>query len=170
MTTIDKQQNSGPGPVAGEPAPIGGNGAEPPDSNAQGTGTTPDEIPDDGAPDDGGHGNREVKLRKRAQAAEADRDELRDILARTRQAIVDKALSDAQLDPRLLAAAGHDVDSLIGDDGLIDPAALHDTIAAVAEEFRLPKPPNPLRPNPQQGIGSGPPAGGSSWSNALKGR
>jgi hypothetical protein len=110
-------------------------------------------------------GRGEAKQRRRAQKAERERDELADALARTRQSIVDKAVSAAHLDPRLLTAAGHTVDTLVGDDGLIDHDALAEAITTTKREFRVA---NGLQPNPQQGHVGGQGRSPASWSKALK--
>jgi hypothetical protein len=120
----------------------------------------------EGDDDQDGAGRGEAKQRRRAQKAERERDELRDTLQRTRQSIVDKAVQTSGLDPRLLAAAGHTLDSLVGDNDLIDHAALADAVTATKREFRVS---NGLQPNPQQGHGGGVQARGeASWSKALK--
>lgn len=122
-----------------------------------------DDGDDDGDQDSGGRG--EARQRRRAQRAERERDELRDTLQRTRQAVVDNAVSAAHMDPRLLAAAGHTLDSLVGDDGLIDHDTLAEAITATRREFRVS---NGLQPNPQQGRVGGQGRGTASWSKALK--
>lgn len=129
---------------------------------------TPPSEPDD--QDDGGSpGNEAKRYRLRLREAERERDVLRDILERTRQSIVDNAVGAAGLDPRLLTAAGHKLDSLVGDDGLIDAAKLSEAVAATAREFRIaPKGRRP-QPNPQQGSYGPPPRGQASWGKALKG-
>lgn len=145
--------------VAGQTGPDEGQG------EGDDTGTDDDQDQeDDGDQDAGGRG--EAKQRRRAQKAERERDALADTLARTRQSIVDRAVSAAGLDPRLLTAAGHTADSLVGDDGLIDHDALADAIAATKREFRVS---NGLQPNPQQGHAGGHGRAPESWSKALKG-
>lgn len=124
----------------------------------------------DDTDDHGSRSNREKRYRLRLRDAERERDEARDLLARTRATIVDNTVTAAGVDPRLMAAAGHTVDTLLGDDGLIDAAKLADAITATAREFRVP--PLPTRPAPvlQQGHtnGGGTP-GKSSWAGAIKG-
>lgn len=157
---------------AGDSAPGSANGNQTPTSE-------PDERPeaeqddtaDQDADRDGGNPANEAKrYRLRLRDAERERDELRDTLERTRAAIVDNAVQAAGLDPRLLAAAGHTVDTLVGDDGLIDPAKLSEAVTATAQEFRVPPKGRPPQPNRQQGTGGGQPRDSASWSKALKSR
>lgn len=125
--------------------------------------------PDDDQPDQGGNSNSEArKYRLRLRETERERDQLRDTLERTRRSVVDHAVTAAGLDPRLLTAAGHSTESFIGEDGLIDHAALTSAITKTAEEFKVNRP--RLTPNPQQGTGGAPPRRTSSWSEALKAR
>ena len=116
--------------------------------------------------DDGNPNYREARYRVERNEARAERDELRDSLERTRQSIVDNAVQAAGLDPRLLSAAGHSVDTLVGEDGLIDRSALAEAIAATKREFRV----SPgLLPNPQQWGYSGPArlSASESWTKAF---
>ncbi|BBX33934.1 hypothetical protein MMAG44476_23132 [Mycolicibacterium mageritense DSM 44476 = CIP 104973] len=167
------QQDSAPVVQAGHPSPASTDEEHPPASEADTDRDDTDDT-DDGNAD--GKGNREAaKLRKRAQKAEAERDEARtqrdaaqDMLTKTRQSIVDTAVHAAGVDPRLIAAAGHTVETLVGEDGLIDHDKLSAAIAETAREFRVPPKSRPPQPNRQQGTGSGQPHGQSSWSSALK--
>lgn len=131
---------------------------------------TPTGEHDDGQDDadDGDQlGNEAKRYRLRLREVERERDELRDTLERTRQAIVANAMRAAGLDGRLFAAAGHTVDTMVRDDGLIDHDALAEAITNTAREFNI-KRPGKLIPNPQQGSGSGgQPRGETSWSKAL---
>lgn len=140
-------------PPPGEPAPTSDDDTETPGSEPDG---------------DGGNGGREAaKYRRRLRETEAERDQLADTLARTRQSIVDNAVQAAGLDPRLLGAAGHSLDSLVGKDGLVSHDKLAEAISTTAQEFGLNRP--GLRANPQQGRG-GPQSGTTaSWSEALRG-
>ncbi|OHV03889.1 hypothetical protein [Mycobacterium talmoniae] len=96
-----------------------------------------------------------AKLRTRAKTAEAERDQANELLARTRQSIVDDALTTAGVDPRLLTAAGHSIESFIdADTGLIDRDQLAEAIEAVRDEFKLPR---GFTPNRSQGAGGQPP-------------
>jgi hypothetical protein len=110
----------------------------------------PQDAADD--PDDG----KSSKLRKRAQAAEQERDELADTLTRTRQAIVDRALGEAGLNKRLLTAAGYTLDSLVDDEsGLISSDKLSAAVDEAVREFGVtPKSRRPA-PNPLVGRGGG---------------
>lgn len=112
--------------------------------------------------------NEAKRYRLRLRETERERDALQQLLDRTRQAIVDHAVSAAGMDPRLMTAAGHTMETLVGDDGLIDHDALSAAIDTTAREFRVP--PSGLTPNPQQGSGGGPMSTATSWSKALKGK
>jgi hypothetical protein len=105
-------------------------GETPTAAETESTAEEPDEV-DDAA--DENLNNREARYRVRAKKAETERDAANDLLKRTRQAVLDHAAAEAGLDPRLLAAAGHTIDSLVGQDGLIDPAA----VAAAVEGTRI---------------------------------
>jgi hypothetical protein len=111
---------------------------------------------------DGKGGNAEAaKWRKKLRDAEkehetaiaaltAERDGLSDTLTRTRQSQIDARLAETGLEMRVLTAGGHTVDSLLGDDGLIDndrlTAAVNESLAA----FNRPRRPSP---NPLVGRG-----------------
>ena len=95
-----------------------------------------------------------AKYRERLREAESERDLANELLTRTRQSVVDDALTAADIDPRLLAAAGHSVESLINpESGLIDRARLTEAIEAVRDEFKIPR---GFTPNRSQGAGGEP--------------
>jgi hypothetical protein len=153
-------QHHSPDVQAGDPPPAGTNTDDPPASNAPDT-DNPNDTDDDGNPN-----HEAARWRRRLRESEqqvTERDqtitELRDTLERTRQSVVDNAVAAANLDPRLLVAAGHTVDTLVGDDGLIDHERLSQAIAATAEQFRVRRTP---APNPQQGTGSHHPGASTS--------
>ncbi|CKI51625.1 hypothetical protein LTT02_21885 [Mycolicibacterium smegmatis] len=159
--TPARQDNPPDSHTAGENAPTGTDDDHTPTSELDETTQNQDE---------GGRANREARYRRERNEARRELDELRDTLQRTRAAIVENAVQAAGLDPRLLTAAGHTVDSLVGDDGLIDGTKLSEAVTATAREFRVPPKGRPPQPNRQQGTGSGQPPGKASWSKALKGR
>ncbi|MGV0777723.1 hypothetical protein [Mycolicibacter kumamotonensis] len=161
----DQQHDSLSDDQAGDPAPASTDDNRTPASERDDD--TADDQDDD--QDDGSRSNREKRYRLRLRDAERERDELRDTLTRTRQAIVDTAVQAVGLDPRLLAAAGHTLDTLVGDDGLIDPAKLSEAVTVTAREFRITPKGRPPQPNRQQGTGSGQPPAKSSWADAIKG-
>lgn len=123
----------------------------------------------DGNQDDAKIGNEAARYRRRLREAERERDELRDTLAKTRQSIVDNAVAAAGLNPRLMVAAGHTLDTLVGDDGLIDHGKLSEAITNTAQEFNVAPKGRPPQPNPQQGRPGPPAKSEASWSSALKG-
>lgn len=95
---------------------------------------------------DGRRPNKEANLRRRAQAAEAERDQLRDQLDATRQSIVEDIARSMRLDARLLAAGGHEVAEFLDDDGHLDRGAVVEALRGVAQEFGVHRgiAPNPL--------------------------
>ncbi|MGV0849461.1 hypothetical protein [Mycolicibacterium phlei] len=159
--TPARQDNLPESQTAGENEPTGTDDGQTP------TGESDEPTQDQ---DEGGRPHREARYRRERNEARRELDVLRDTLQRTRAAIVENAVQAAGLDPRLLAAAGHTVDSLVGDDGLIDPEKLSEAVIATAREFRVRPKGRPPQPNRQQGTGSGQPPGKASWSKALKGR
>lgn len=166
---IDQQHDLPPDDqAAGHPAPASTDDDRTPASE-QDADTADVQDDDDDDQDDGSRSNREKRYRLRLREAERERDELRDTLTRTRRAIVDNAVQAAGLDPRLLAAAGHTLDTLVGDDGLIDPGKLSEAVTVTAREFRITPKGRPPQPNRQQGTGSGQPPAKSSWADAIKG-
>lgn len=114
----------------------------------------------------GGRRSREAGLRRRAQAAEAEVDQLRGQLTTLRRQVVEDIAADAGVDPRLLIAAGHDMNAFIGEDGTVDRAAVAAACASAAAQFRVPPRPRRPAPNPQQGGGS-PPIGGRPLRDVI---
>jgi hypothetical protein len=170
---VPAQQHDSEVDVAGENAPASADeNGSPAGESGNDTGDEADNTDqDDDQDDDDQSGSaRERRYRLRLRQAERERDELRDTLDRTRQSIVDNAVNAAGVDPRLMVAAGHTVDTLVGDDGLIDAERLSQAITHTAAEFRVTPKGRPPAPNVQQGHGSQPPASKSSWSGALKGK
>ncbi|MCG7583678.1 hypothetical protein [Mycolicibacterium sp. OfavD-34-C] len=175
MTTTDTDTARGDAnDQAGHPGPASDDDNRPPVSepgSQDDDGAEDDADDQDDDTDDGSRTNREKRYRLRLRDAERQRDEARDLLARTRQAIVDTAVTAAGVDPRLMVAAGHTVDTLLGEDGLIDPDKLAEAIAATGWEFRVTPKGRPPQPNPAQGHQSGQLGGlgKSSWAGAIKG-
>jgi len=96
----------------------------------------------------GGRRNREAHYRRRAQAAEAERDQLRTQIDALRQDAVNGIATAAGVDPRLLTAAGHQLTDFLTDDGRVDRTTVTEACAKAAAEFGV----RPgLRSNPQQG-------------------
>lgn len=103
----------------------------------------------------GGDDGKAAHLRKRAQDAEAARDLLADQLTRTRQTIVDQALTARGFDnERVRAAANVDVESLVDEEtGLLDAGRLAAAIEEAAGDLGV-KPPS-RRPLPLPHVGRG---------------
>ncbi|AKK28206.1 hypothetical protein [Mycobacterium sp. EPa45] len=110
--------------------------------------------------------NEAARYRTRLRAAEADLAEARitaewliaesrDMIDRTRQAVIDRELGRAGLDPALLTAAGHTTDTLLDDSGLIDHDKLTAAVESTIAQFRVDIPGRPRRPDPVGAVGRG---------------
>lgn len=75
---------------------------------------------DDGTGDD----RQAAKLRKRAQVAEGERDQLRDQLAALQRQQVDQQVTAAGIKPAAIWAAGTELAELLADDGTINAEAV----------------------------------------------
>ncbi len=100
-----------------------------------------------------------------------ERDSLAELLARTRESIVDQALTAADIDPRLFTAAGHTIDGLLAADELIDPEKLNDAVT----DTRAMQTPPARRPAPNPLVGGGSDAepaesGKEVWARAFGAR
>jgi hypothetical protein len=102
---------------------------------------------------------------QRLESASATISGLQDTLARQRQAIVNSALENVGLHPDLLAAAGHTMDSLLDDDGLLHWSRVSEAINATIVKFDV-TPRRAVKPNPQQGKPSCEPPT-ATWSRLL---
>lgn len=159
MTTKD---NAGQGQPDADAGSVNDDSSPPGDGHDDDQG---DDDQDDGKGD--GKASGEAKrYRLKLRAAEKERDELAELLGRTRQAIVTGATEAAGLTQRHIAAAEISVENLLTDDGLIDADKLADAVNAAVAEFGIRRPP---APNPQQGRPGGPAHDKASWSQALKG-
>lgn len=116
-----------------------------------------------------------VRLREtETKLTEADtaRQAAVDQLTRQRQAIVDATLSAAGLDPALLTAAGHTVNDLLDDDGLVDTGKLAEAANEAVTRFNV-QPRRGVQPNRQQGtpsMGSDSTTWGKLLGDAARGR
>lgn len=132
-----------------------------------------DDQRDDDA-DDQDDGDDKSKASRQAARYRTERNEARDELAASRlllatqqSAIIDAAISAAGYDRRLFDAAEIELDQLVDDRGVVDPAKVTATVARVAAEFHV-QPQRRPRPTPGQGSGgSGP--GASTWASVLGG-
>lgn len=107
---------------------------------------------DDVLQDDPDDDAKSSKLRKRAQAAEQERDQLAATLTATRQAIVDRALTEAGMDTRMLSVVGVELNDLVDEgSGLVDAGKL----AAVIDQAQQVVTPKSRRPAPNPLVGRG---------------
>lgn len=114
---------------------------------------------------DGENPRAEIRYRRQLRAVQADLASVTARLEQQQQSIVDTIATARGVDPRLLRAAGHTLESLSDERGVIDQAAVLDAVAAVVREFRIAQ---PVKPNPQQGKPSAS-FGGATWAEALRG-
>ncbi|ABM13328.1 hypothetical protein [Mycolicibacterium vanbaalenii] len=171
MTVDTGQQDTQAG--AGDPAATGPTPPEPPasDTPPAGDADQDDDTDDQGDDDQGdqvGRRNREAQYRRRAQAAEAERDQLRGQLdALHRQIVGNVARAYGLDDVGLLEYRGHELSSFIGDDGTVDTAKIIEATADTIKHCNIAPQRRPVKPNPQQGA-YGTPAGGSGLKEVLK--
>lgn len=162
---------------AGDPASTGPTPPEPPASEARpagdaeqspGVGDQDDDADDQGDQgDQGGRRNREAQYRRRAQAAEAERDQLRGQLDTLHRQIVGGiATAHGLPEVGLLESAGHELSSFIADDGQVKAPELIEAVQATISRYNI-TPKSRPRPNGQQGS-YGTPAGGSGLKDVLK--
>lgn len=154
MTVESAQSNPQAG--AGEPDRASAAPAEPPASDTQGD-TPADPADQDTELDDqddepGRRRNREAQYRRRAQAAEAERDQLRGQLdALHRQIVGNVARVHGLDDVGLLEYRGHELSSFIADDGTVDIDRILQATAETIKHCNIAPQRRPVRPNPQQG-------------------
>lgn len=110
----------------------------------------PADEPDEQPADDG----RAAKYRRRAQAAEAERDTLRTQLDTARRGIVEDACGLTR--PAGLWAAGVDPNTLFDDDGRLDRDRLTEAVSDAVDRLGLTR--APRTPKPDLSAGSNNPA------------
>jgi len=134
------------------------------DENTPTVPEVPEAVTDDQESTEDEPGDREAaKLRKRAQAAESDRDTARGQLDQLRRQVVEQA-SGLQK-PAGLWAAEVDLDSLFTEDGTLDRDVLNTTVREAADRLGLAR--RLGNHVPREG-GNPRPSGKSGWSDALK--
>ena len=99
------------------------------------------------------HATAAAELNTKLEELTADRDATAALLAAERQQILDRTLKAAGLDPRLFEAAGNSIDSVLGDDGILDADKLGAAVEAAIKTFGIQ--PRPRRPRPVPHVGSG---------------
>ena len=105
---------------------------------------TPDQTPEQTRSDDSSKVVREAaKYRRRAQEAEAERDQLRDRLTAAHMSIAESMTGLRK--PSALWATGTTVDDLLDDDGDLDPAKVQEAAQAVVDELGIATAPKPDR-------------------------
>ncbi|WP_414120186.1 hypothetical protein [Corynebacterium nuruki] len=105
------------------------------------------------------------KYRKRAQAAEKERDQARAQLDALRlQLVTEEASRQHRVNPELFNAAGIDTSTLFTEEGALDHTRLADTCADIRTRFGIPEQ-KKYRDNPLQGT----PARerSTTWQDAL---
>jgi hypothetical protein len=168
VTNDNGGQDVSPADAAGQVDQDSAEAPETPGSNDMGDDQGADidhDATDDDDQDSGHRRNREAHYRRRSQAAEAERDQLRAQLDTLHQDIVNEIAPAGGVDARLLVAAGHELGSFIGEDGRLDRAAVAEACATTAAEFGVTRRSRPL-PNPQQGA-RGVPAAGSALAGVI---
>lgn len=147
---------------------------------------TPEQSTPDGTEQQPDNGNAEAaKRRRQLRDAEAERDALRAQLTAQRRSLLEwraANLPGGAVDPKLLAAAGLDLDDidafsiagdddteikLIADTGVIDLEQFDVFAESVAKQFNVTRTNPGPKPNPQQGQPGNKPAPG--WSSIIKG-
>lgn len=119
-----------------------------------------DEQPADDDRDDG----RAAKYRRRAQAAEAERDTLRTQLDTARRGIVEDACGLTR--PAGLWAAGVDPNTLFDDDGRLDHDKLTEAVSDAVDRLGLTR--APRTPKPDLSAGSNNPADtAAAWGDIF---
>ena len=114
-----------------------------------GTATRDAETPEQTRSDDSSKAIREAaKYRKRAQEAEAERDQLRDRLTTAHRTIAESMTGLRK--PSALWATGTTVDDLLDDDGDLDPIKVQEAARTVVDELGIATAP---KPDPSQGGG-----------------
>jgi len=93
----------------------------------------------------------EAKLRKRAQAAETERDEVRGQLDALRRQVVAGTIEATGVKAAGVLATVEDIGTLFAEDGSLDGAALKTAIDSATEAFGLAHPVKAPKPNPAQG-------------------
>lgn len=128
---------------------------------------TPDVPEVDQGEDEGEPGGHEAaKLRKRAQAAETERDTLTARVQAMQRAEVERHAAATLAKPAGLWVSGVDLAELLDDSGDVDPAKVREAATTAADQLGLGR----TRPGnyvPREGT-IAPPSGKPGWSDALK--
>jgi len=114
-------------------------------------------------------GKAQAKLRKRAQAAEQERDQLASRVEALQRQIVDDAVERTGVPSKAFWAA-NELGSLLDDGGNVNTAAVTEAAEQVRREFSIARLPQPNRA--QGSSASGPPeeSAQDAWKNAFKRR
>lgn len=150
--TVDTGQHDGTHAQAGHPGAASTDDNRPPASEPDDQNAERDDDTDDDQGDQGGRRNREAQYRRRAQAAEAERDELRGQLDTLHRQIIGDITSAYGLpEVDLLQTAGHELSSFIGEDGTVNTEKVIDAVRSTITRYGIrPRPRRPA-PNAQQG-------------------
>jgi len=158
-----QQQDSLPDAQAGHPPPASIDTTDPPASESD----TDDQDDDD--QDDGSRSNREKRYRLRLRKAERQLAERDDLIARTRQVIVNDVVDRAGYTDKVAELVAADMDALLDDNGVPDVQKVVSAVGNITTEYGIIRKSRPPRANQQQGHTSGQPSSKPSWSDAIKG-
>lgn len=131
----------------------------------QSTDRTEDPVTEEQNEEGKGNVDEARKYRKRAQAAEAERDQARAQLDALRlQLVTEEASRQHRVNAELFNAAGIDPSTLFTEDGQLAHTRLTDTCAQIRDRFGIPEQ-QKVRDNPLQGT----PARerSTTWQDAL---
>lgn len=127
--------------------------------------TTETGTPPEGTPAENGNAEA-AKMRHRAKAAEAERDGLRTRVESFQRAEVERLAGEHVKKPDALWAGGVELESLLGDDGNVDPAKVRTAALDAADRLGLERP-RPALAVPGEG-GNPRTTGGKSFEDAFK--
>jgi len=139
-----------------------------PDEQVDDTGDAETESQDETGTQDDADDGRRRGVRQRLADAEAERDQLREALTAQRRAVWEAAVEASGVDGRLLASAGHTIDSLTDRDGILHAANVIEVAKSVADEFKVQPPARRPAPDPMVGRGE-PGTAETGWGSVLKG-
>lgn len=121
--------------------------------------------------DDNGLSRRDRRYREQLRAAEAERDTLRQNLEAMRRGEVERLAAQHLTKPAALWTVGVELESLLGEDGTVDPELVLAAAQNARQELGLEDPKAKLRSGPvvpREGTSVQSGGKSSSWSEAFK--